>query len=138
MRRRKSSTRDVIAALAALLGAVDFVLAETEYPHTAIERAFSDLSGVGIPLRVLRIEDVVVHELIAGRPRDIEDILARRPERDERYRERWVSYWDVGRLWQQLRARSAHCVQRPRPPSSWPSNARASESSGKVSTSVRA
>jgi len=73
---------DVVAAIAALL----------------------DAHGVGWVV----IEDVLVHKLIAGRPRDladIEDILASRPELDEAYVDRWVEYWDVGELWQQLRAR---------------------------------
>ena len=42
--------RDVVA----MLGAVDLVLAETEYQRAAIERAVSDVSGGGVPLRVLR------------------------------------------------------------------------------------
>lgn len=90
------------------LGAVDLVLAETEYQRVAIERAVSEVSSEGIPLRVLRIEDVLVHKLIAGRPRDIadiEDIMARRPELDEAYVERWIEYWEVGELWQRLRPR---------------------------------
>ncbi len=106
--RRGSPDGAILRLRHATLGAVDLVLAETEYQRAAIERAVSDLSGRGVPLRVLRIEDVLVHKLIAGRSRDIadiEDILARRPELDEAYVERWVAYWEVGELWQQLRAR---------------------------------
>jgi hypothetical protein len=106
--RRGSLDGALLRLRHATLGAVDLVLAETEYQRAAIERAVSDVSGGGVPLRVLRIEDVLVHKLIAGRPRDladIEDILAGRPELDEAYVERWVEYWDVGELWQQLRAR---------------------------------
>jgi hypothetical protein len=106
--RRGSADGAILRLRHATLGAVDLVLAETEYQREAIERAASEVSGAGVPLRVLRIEDVLVHKLIAGRPRDladIEDILARRPELDETYVQRWVAYWDVGELWQQLRAR---------------------------------
>ena len=106
--RRGSADGAILRLRHGTLGAVDLVLAETEYQRTAIERAVSDVNGGGVPLRVLRIEDVLVHKLIAGRPRDladIEDILASRPELDEAYVQRWVEYWDVGELWQQLRAR---------------------------------
>ena len=106
--RRGSADGAILRLRHATLGAVDLVLAETEYQRTAIERAVSEVSGGGVPLRVLRIEDVLIHKLIARRPRDIadiEDILARRPELDEAYVEHWVEYWDVGELWQQLRAR---------------------------------
>ena len=106
--RRGSADGAILRLRHATLGAVDLVLAETEYQRTAIERAVSEVSGGGVPLRVLRIEDVLIHKLIARRPRDIadiEDILARRPELDDAYVEHWVEYWDVGELWQQLRAR---------------------------------
>lgn len=87
-------------------GAVDLILAETAYQREAIERAISETSGDGVPLRVLRIEDVLIHKLIAGRPRDIadiEDILASRPAFDANYVEHWVAYWDVEGLWRKLR-----------------------------------
>lgn len=86
-------------------GAVDLILAETEYQHAAIDRAAFEPNR-GVALRVLRIEDVLIHKLIAGRPRDvadIQDILARRPQFDEAYVARWVEYWGIGELWQQLR-----------------------------------
>jgi hypothetical protein len=86
-------------------GAVDLILAETEYQRAAIERSAFEPNG-GVALRVLRIEDVLVHKLIAGRPRDvadIEDILERRPQLDEAYVEQWVEYWGVRELWQQMR-----------------------------------
>jgi hypothetical protein len=48
---------------------------------------------------------VLVHKLIASRPRDladIEDILACRPSFDQAYVSRWADYWDVLTLWQRL------------------------------------
>ncbi len=106
--RRGSADGAILRLRHETLGAVDLVLAETEYQREAIERATSEISSEGVPLRVLRIEDVLVHKLIAGRPRDIadiEDILARQPALDEGYVARWVAYWEVGELWQRLRSR---------------------------------
>ncbi len=87
------------------LGAVDLVLAETEYQHEAIRRARRERGQAG-DIPILRLEDVLVHKLIAGRARDladIEDILATRPALDEPYVVRWATYWDVLPLWHRLR-----------------------------------
>jgi hypothetical protein len=86
-------------------GAVDLLLAETDYQREALRRAVLDRS-TSPSVRVLAIEDVLVHKLIAGRPRDladVEDILATDPPFDEAYVERWVAYWDVGDRWRRLR-----------------------------------
>lgn len=96
----------VLRARHATLGVVDLLLAETDYQRLAIERASIERRADGTTLRVLRIEDVLVHKLIAGRARDradIEDILACRPELDVAYVERWAEYWDVLSLWYELR-----------------------------------
>jgi hypothetical protein len=85
---------------------VDIVLAETDYQREAIRRARTESTGGGVEVRVLRLEDVLVHKLIAGRPRDvadIEDILAGGLAFEEEYVERWAAYWDVLDLWHRLR-----------------------------------
>jgi hypothetical protein len=51
---------------------------------------------------VLTADDVIVHKLIAGRPRDlsdIESILASGIALDEIYIEHWAEIWDVSDLW---------------------------------------
>lgn len=88
------------------LGAADIVLAETDYQREAIRRARTEPSGGGLNVRVLCLEDVLVHKLIAGRPRDladIEDILAGGLAFEESYVERWAEYWEVLDLWLRLR-----------------------------------
>lgn len=87
-------------------GAADIVLAETDYQREAIQRARAESTGDGVEVRLLRLEDVLVHKLIAGRPRDvadIEDILAGGLAFEEEYVERWAAYWDVLDLWHRLR-----------------------------------
>ena len=58
---------------------LDVLLAETEYQRIALARAVDG---------VLTVEDVIIHKLIAGRPRDLEDIAStagrRSPATDRR------------------------------------------------------
>jgi hypothetical protein len=50
------------------------------------------------PVRFASLEDVVIHKLVAGRPRDIEDIrsmLLKNPGYDRAYIDRWLSEFDT-------------------------------------------
>ncbi len=87
-------------------GAADLVLAETEYQRVALERARAEADTAGHLVRYLAPEDVILHKLIAGRPRDLDDIeniLDAAPELDEGYLSGWVEAWEVVELWQRLR-----------------------------------
>jgi hypothetical protein len=73
---------------------VDIILAETDYQLEAHARATDGW---------LTAEDVIVHKLIAWRPRDrddIESILITRPQLDHGYIERWATEWEVAHRWQ--------------------------------------
>jgi hypothetical protein len=73
---------------------VDVMLAETDYQFEALARAQDGW---------LTVEDVIVHKLLAWRPRDqddIESILATRPTLDVGYIERWAEVWQVADRWQ--------------------------------------
>jgi hypothetical protein len=88
------------------LGAADLVLAETEYQRVALARARSEADAAGARVRYLAPEDVILHKLIAGRPRDLDDILNildAAPTLDETYLEGWADAWDVRELWQRLK-----------------------------------
>lgn len=77
---------------------IDVLLAVTEYQEAALARAVD---------HVLTVEDVLIHKLIAWRPRDRNDIasiLETAPALDEAYLEEWVEAWDVGERWRQARA----------------------------------
>ena len=75
---------------------VDFVFSVTEYERQAIARSRSvELSGVSV--RFAAVEDVVIHKLVAGRPRDLEDahgIVAKNPGLNREYVERWLVAFD--------------------------------------------
>jgi len=63
---------------------IDFVLSESGYERDALARArVIDTGGTGV--RFASPEDVVIHKVVAGRPRDLEDvraILAKNPDLD--------------------------------------------------------
>jgi hypothetical protein len=72
---------------------VDVLLAETELQRIAMSRA---VDGVVTP------EDLIVLKLIAGRPRDIDDIrsiIAAGVSLDAAYIVRWANEWDVIDTW---------------------------------------
>ncbi|HEV8266451.1 MAG TPA: nucleotidyl transferase AbiEii/AbiGii toxin family protein [Gemmatimonadales bacterium] len=73
---------------------VDFIFSTTPYERQAIDRAIRvDVVGVAVPFATA--EDLIIHKLFAGRPRDLEDavgVLRRRgAELDWRYLEHWVA-----------------------------------------------
>jgi hypothetical protein len=95
-------------------GDVDLIVAETAYQVEALSRARVETLEDGKRVRVLAVEDIVLHKLIAGRARDladIESILDALPAVDEAYLDRWAAEWDVidllRRLQQAARVRRA-------------------------------
>jgi len=76
---------------------VDFIFSESEYERKAIERARSVKIGK-TRLAFASVEDVIIHKIVAHRPRDLEDlrgILRRTPEMDLRYIRRWLKKMEV-------------------------------------------
>lgn len=75
---------------------IDFIFSYSRYERQAIERAVS-VAFDDVPVRIASFEDVVIHKVIAGRPRDIEDIktlLLRNPGFDREYILRWLRQFD--------------------------------------------
>ncbi len=73
---------------------VDVLKAETPFQESAIDRAIDG---------IITAEDVIVFKLLAGRPRDQDDvqsILAAGHELDEPYIERWAAEWEVLDRWE--------------------------------------
>lgn len=80
------------------LGAVDFVAVEIEYQQAALQRARRETLAGGISTRVLTVEDIIVHKLIAGRSRDdadVEAILDANHVLDWDYLNHWLEQWEV-------------------------------------------
>ncbi|HLF99892.1 MAG TPA: hypothetical protein VI916_05440 [Acidimicrobiia bacterium] len=80
--------------------AVEFLVVQTAYQEEALRRAID---------HVITAEDVIVHKLIAWRPKDrddIESILAN-PDvtLDETYIEHWAGEWEVLDRWREARGR---------------------------------
>jgi hypothetical protein len=76
---------------------VDLILSFTPYESGALARARS-VEIVGQGVRFASPEDLIVHKLFAGRPRDLEDvrsILARTPGLDRAYMRRWLAEFDA-------------------------------------------
>lgn len=77
---------------------IDVLLATVEYQEVALARAVD---------HVLSIEDVLIHKLIAWRPRDRNDIasiLETTPALDLEYLDEWVQAWEVEERWREARA----------------------------------
>ncbi|MBP1732453.1 MAG: hypothetical protein H6Q55_2882 [Deltaproteobacteria bacterium] len=77
---------------------VDLIFSFTPYEAEAIRRAVPVVLD-GVSVHFASAEDLIIHKLVAGRPRDIEDVagvLARKPSLDEKYVTKWLtSFRDV-------------------------------------------
>ena len=99
-------------------GAVDFVAVEIEYQRAALRRAREETLAEGIATRVLTVEDVIIHKLIAGRSQDdadIEAILDANHRLDWDYLNHWLNQWEVADKFAALQERTMGA--RPHPPS---------------------
>jgi len=75
---------------------VDFIFSFTPYERQAIARAKRvDLLNAGIMFAA--VEDVIIHKIFAGRPRDLEDvrsILIKKRCLDREYIRRWLTEFE--------------------------------------------
>ena len=71
---------------------VDFIFSFTPYERQAIARSKAVLSG-GTDVMFASVEDVIIHKIFAGRPRDLEDVrsvLLKNPDLDIMYVKKWL------------------------------------------------
>ena len=76
---------------------IDFIFSYSPYERQAIDRARKITLG-GTKVKFASLEDVVIHKMIAERPRDIEDIesiLLKNPGYDSAYIEKWLAEFDA-------------------------------------------
>lgn len=79
-------------------GATDMIAVEMDYQHKALSRAHTETFSGGIEARVLAVEDVIVHKLIADRAQDdadIASILEAQQPMDVQYLKHWMQVWEV-------------------------------------------
>jgi predicted nucleotidyltransferase len=72
---------------------VDFIFSNTPYEAEALSRVNRVRVG-GSEVCYASVEDLIIHKLVAGRPRDIEDvhsILQKNPSYDRAYVQRWLA-----------------------------------------------
>ena len=77
---------------------IDFIFSSSTYERQAIERACK-VKFDRVLVKIASLEDIVIHKVIAGRPRDIEDIksvLLKNPEFDKKYIAHWLKQFDQG------------------------------------------
>jgi hypothetical protein len=75
---------------------IDFIFSNSAYEQQAMERVRRLEIGKAA-MRFAAPEDVIVHKVIAGRPRDLEDarsILLKNPGLDLAYVRRWLNEFD--------------------------------------------
>ncbi len=83
---------------------VDFIFSFTPYEAEAIKRAKPIKIGQGT-VKFASVEDLIIHKIFAGRPRDLEDvraILNKNPGTDVAYIERWLRKFDESSQGSQL------------------------------------
>jgi len=75
---------------------IDFIFSFSLYEREAIDRAREIPLG-NTSVRFASLEDLIIHKVIAGRPRDLEDvriILIKNPDYDEDYIRSWLHEFD--------------------------------------------
>ena len=76
---------------------VDFIFSFTPYESQAIKRA-NHVNILGQDVSFAAVEDLIIHKIFAGRPRDMEDvriILLKNRDIDTRYIETWLMEFDA-------------------------------------------
>lgn len=75
---------------------IDFIFSFTPYERQAINRSKTVKMG-GTEVRFAAVEDVVIHKIFSGRPRDIEDVtqlFIKNPGLDTDYINKWLQEFD--------------------------------------------
>ena len=76
---------------------VDCIFSFSPYENNAIQRAqWIDIDGV--PVAYASVEDLIIHKMFAGRPRDLEDvkgIILRNKNLDQKYIIEWLNSFSL-------------------------------------------
>ncbi len=90
---------------------IDFIFSFSLYEQEAMNRVkLVEIEDQEV--RFASLEDLIIHKIIAGRPRDIEDVVSliqKNPEVDEKYIRRWLQEFEtltsqpLLKTWQNIR-----------------------------------
>ncbi|MEK7449232.1 MAG: nucleotidyl transferase AbiEii/AbiGii toxin family protein [Planctomycetota bacterium] len=75
---------------------IDFIFSFTPYEQQAIQKAES-VRLKNIEIKFATVEDLIIHKIFSGRPRDIEDIksvILKHPDFDQTYVQKWLTEFD--------------------------------------------
>jgi hypothetical protein len=75
---------------------VDFIFSSSEFEKSALKRTTAIKHGK-TAIKYASLEDLIIHKIIAGRPRDIEDInsmLIKHSDFDRKYIQYWLGEFD--------------------------------------------
>ena len=75
---------------------IDFIFSYMEYERAAIKRA-KNVNYGGIKVKFTSAEDLVIHKITAGRPKDMEDaknIIIKQKKLDLKYIRKWLAAFD--------------------------------------------
>ena len=76
---------------------VDFIFSFSAYEHQAIQNVKRIKLG-SRDVCFAALEDVIIHKIIAGRPRDLEDvrsIILKNPDHNTNYIDKWLAEFDA-------------------------------------------
>jgi predicted nucleotidyltransferase len=76
---------------------VDFIFSFSAYEHQAIKNANQVKIGAHV-VNFASLEDVIIHKIIAGRARDLEDIrsvILKNPDFNQNYIQKWLAEFDA-------------------------------------------
>lgn len=75
---------------------VDFIFSSSEYERSAIARVAKVKLG-GTSVKFISVEDLIIHKVIGGRPRDIDDVqsvLSKNPRANVKLIQIWLRRFD--------------------------------------------
>lgn len=101
---RADPSGDLLRLVHKNFGVADLLVSGTDYQRLAIQRAVQEHIDNEV-VKVLTVEDVIIHKLIAGRYQDLADIeaiLETELTFDAAYVEHWTGFWQVQDLWHKI------------------------------------
>ena len=75
---------------------IDLIFSQTDYEKSAIQRSIK-IELKGIKVNFATVEDLLIHKIFAGRPKDFEDVkilILKNPGINKNYVRKWLKDFD--------------------------------------------